>query len=123
MSASTAPPPLTARKATLQDLTGLLRGQHARKVDVTAPAALIRSAGGNLVLDGTVPQLTPGGVTMTAGSYRPTEVFDEGIAGKLGVPPPTCGRCATRPVSRPLDDGGHGRYNFSYPRLSACLAS
>jgi hypothetical protein len=86
MSASTAPPPLTARHATLQDLTGLLRGQHARKVDVTAPAALIRSAGGNLVLDGTVPQLTPDGVTMTAGSYRPTEVFDEGIAGKLGVP-------------------------------------
>jgi hypothetical protein len=86
MSASTGPLPLTARHATLQDLTGLLRGQHARKVDVTAPAALIRSAGGNLVLDGTVPQLTPGGVTMTAGSYRPTEVFDEGIAGKLGVP-------------------------------------
>ena len=86
MTASTAPPPLTARHATLQDLTGLLRGQHARKVDVTVPAALIRSAGGTLVLDDTVPQLTPDGVTMTAGSYRPTEVFDEGIAGKLGVP-------------------------------------
>jgi hypothetical protein len=86
MSTSTAPPPMAARHATLAEVTGLLRAQHARMVDVTAPAGLISSRGGNLILDQSVPQLTSDGVTMTAGSYRPTAVFDEGIAGKLGIP-------------------------------------
>jgi hypothetical protein len=67
-------------------MTELLRDQHSRKVDVIAPARLLRSDGGNLVLDETVPQITPEGVTMTAGTYRPTAVFEEGIADKLSIP-------------------------------------
>jgi hypothetical protein len=77
---------LTARNATIEDLVPVLRGQQARKVDVVAPAPAIRAEGGLLVLDGTVPQLTDDGVTMTTGAYRPTDVCDAGIADKLGIP-------------------------------------
>jgi hypothetical protein len=38
------------------------------------------------VLDGTVPDLGEDGVTMTAGQYLPTDVCDQGIAEKLGIP-------------------------------------
>ena len=86
MTAGIAGDALTARNATLQDLAGLLRGQQARKVDVVAPASAIRAEGGLLVLDETVPEIGPDGVTMTAGRYRPTEVCDQGIADKLGIP-------------------------------------
>ena len=77
---------LTARNASIEDLVALLRGQQTRKVDVVAPASAIRAEGGLLVLDGTEPVLGPDGVTMTAGAYRPTDVCDAGIAGKLGIP-------------------------------------
>ncbi|MDQ2873573.1 MAG: hypothetical protein M3Y33_01575 [Actinomycetota bacterium] len=30
--------------------------------------------------------IPPDGVTMTAGTYLPTEVCDQGIADKLGIP-------------------------------------
>jgi len=86
MTADVSPAPLTARNATLADLAALLRDQQARKVDVVAPAAAIRAEGGCLVLDGTVPDLGADGVTMTAGRYRPTDVCDQGIADKLGIP-------------------------------------
>lgn len=75
-----------ARNATLADLAGLLRGQQARKADIVAPAAAIRARGGRLVVDDSAPELGPDGVTMTAGSYLPTEVCDQGIADKLGIP-------------------------------------
>jgi hypothetical protein len=77
---------LTARNSSIEDLVALLRGQQARKVDVVAPASAIRTEGGLIMLDGTVPQLTEDGVTMTAGAYRPTDVCDAGIADKLGIP-------------------------------------
>jgi len=86
MTANTGDLALTARNATIEDLVALLRGQQARKVDVVAPASAIRAEGGLLVLDGTVPQLTGDGVTVTAGAYRPTGVCDAGIAEKLGIP-------------------------------------
>ena len=75
-----------ARNATLEDLAALLRDQQARKVDVVAPATAIRADGARLVIDGTDPVLGPDGVTMTAGTYLPTEVCDQGIADKLGIP-------------------------------------
>lgn len=31
-------------------------------------------------------QLTPEGVTLTVGAYTPTEVCDQGLADKLGIP-------------------------------------
>ena len=34
----------------------------------------------------TEPVLGPDGVTMTAGTYTPTDVCDQGVADKLGIP-------------------------------------
>ena len=80
------PVPLGARNATLSDLARLLRKQQARKVDIVAPAAAIRAHAAQLVVDNTVPELGPDGVTATAGAYAATEVCDQGIADKLGIP-------------------------------------
>lgn len=76
----------TARNADLSDLADILRRQHEAKVDVVAPATAIRSRDGVLQIEGTDPVLTDSGVNMTAGSYRPTAVCDEGLADKMGVP-------------------------------------
>ena len=76
----------SVRNMTLADLAGLLREQQARKVDIVAPATAIRSRGGQLVIDGTDPQFAADGITMTAGTYTPTEVCDQGLADKLGIP-------------------------------------
>ena len=76
----------TTRNATLVDLAKLLENQHARKLDVVAPASHLRAEGGLLVIEGSEPVLGPDGVTSADGHYRPTEVFDEGLAVKLGIP-------------------------------------
>lgn len=76
----------TARHASLAELADILKDQHSRKLDVVAPAASLRAAGGDLRVKGSEPQLTADGVTTADGSYRPTEVFLEGIAGKLRIP-------------------------------------
>jgi len=78
--------PIGTRNATLTDLAALLRDQQARKVDIVAPAAAIRAAGGRLVIDESAPVLRPDGVTMTSGAYTPTDVCDQGVADKLGIP-------------------------------------
>ena len=77
---------LGTRHATLQDLATLLRGQKARKIDVIAPASAIRAHNGLILLEDTAPDLTPDGVGMTTGIYRPTGVCDAGIADKLAIP-------------------------------------
>jgi hypothetical protein len=86
MTPDTSPVPLGARNATLADLASLLRDQQARKVDVVAPATAIRAVGGRLVVDDSAPVLSPEGVTMTSGAYTPTDVCDQGVADKLGIP-------------------------------------
>ncbi|HUZ55926.1 MAG TPA: DUF932 domain-containing protein [Streptosporangiaceae bacterium] len=88
MTSSTTdnPAPAGVRNATLADLAALLRDQQARKVDIVAPAGAIRAAGGQLVTDGTDPVLGTDGVTMTTGSYTPSDVCDQGLADKLGIP-------------------------------------
>ncbi len=85
-SSSPSAPVLTTRHASLADLAALLRDQQARKLDIVAPAAALRSVGARLVIDGTDPQLSADGVTMTTGTYTPTEVCDDGIAEKLAIP-------------------------------------
>jgi len=85
MTPDTCAPP-GARNATLDDLAVLLRDQQARKVDIVTPAGTIRADGGRLVVDGTAPVLGPDGVTMTTGTYTPTDVCDQGVADKLGIP-------------------------------------
>lgn len=77
---------LTTRNADLNDLAALLQDQHARKLDVVAPASAIRSLGADLVIEGTEAELSLDGVTSTDGVYVPTAVADEGIADKLGIP-------------------------------------
>ena len=86
MSLDTSAAPLGARNATLTDLAVLLRDQQARKVDVVASASAIRAHRGQLVVDGTAPVLGEDGVTLTSGSYTPTNVCDQGVADKLGIP-------------------------------------
>ncbi|MEV0734085.1 DUF932 domain-containing protein [Polymorphospora sp. NPDC050346] len=77
---------LTTRNATLQDLAAMLQDQHGRKLDVVAPAATIGTRDAQLVLAGTDVEITADGVTATDGVYTPTEVFDDGLAAKLGIP-------------------------------------
>jgi hypothetical protein len=86
MTSDSPGPPPGARNATLADLTALLKDQHARQADIVAPAAAIRARGGRLVIEGTDPVLDAGGVTLTAGTYVPTGVCDQGLADKLGIP-------------------------------------
>lgn len=74
------------RNASLGDLADMLRDQHARKIDMVAPAGKIRSENGVLVVEGTEPILTDDGVTEGDGRYLPTKVCDEGIAEKFGIP-------------------------------------
>lgn len=77
---------VAARNATLETLVDVLREQNARKLDLIVPATKMRARGGNLVLAGTEAEITEDGVTPTEGVYRPTAVFDEGVAEKLGIP-------------------------------------
>ncbi|HET9897671.1 MAG TPA: hypothetical protein VFQ44_22300 [Streptosporangiaceae bacterium] len=86
MTTDTEDTATAARNITLRDLEALLRDQQARKVDIVAPAWAIRARHGHLVIDGTDPELGPNGVTMTTGTYTPTEVCDQGLADKLGIP-------------------------------------
>ncbi|MEV0150027.1 MULTISPECIES: DUF932 domain-containing protein [unclassified Nonomuraea] len=86
MSIASQIPPLTRRNATLGDLVEVLRAQHARKVDVIVPAARLSATSTHLELVGTEPLVTPDGVTATAGRYRPTDICDQGVAAKLGIP-------------------------------------
>jgi hypothetical protein len=78
--------PTGVRHATVEDLAALLRDQQARKIDIVAPAAAVRARGARLVVDGTEPVLGPDGVSMTSGTYAPTDLCDQGIADKLGIP-------------------------------------
>ncbi|MEU7889787.1 DUF932 domain-containing protein [Microbispora bryophytorum] len=82
------PVPLTARNAGLAELHALLRDQHARKVDVPVTAAQIRAVGTHLQLIDTPPVLSEAGVSDSAGLYLPTEICDQGLADKLGIPLP-----------------------------------
>jgi hypothetical protein len=56
------------RHIDLDSLAEILKDQKARAVDVIAAAANLQSVEGNLVIAGTVPQLSDDGVTMTAGT-------------------------------------------------------
>jgi hypothetical protein len=76
---------LEARNASFTDLVALLSEQNARKVDLVAPADKITSLDGVITVHGS--EMTEDGVEDFVGSYRPTDVFDEGLADKLGIPP------------------------------------
>jgi hypothetical protein len=87
-----------ARNASLPDLVTILSAQRPHALDVVAPATSIRFEGGMLYVQGTTPVLSEDGVTLTEGVYRPTQVFDEGLSAKLGIPLPYLRRMReTRP--------------------------
>jgi hypothetical protein len=77
---------LETRNAGLNELRALLTDQHARKIDVVTPASRMKAKDGNIVLSGNEMQLTEDGFTEINGVYRPTAIFDEGIAEKLQIP-------------------------------------
>jgi hypothetical protein len=79
---------LTTRNATLDDLVGLLQDQHARKLDMVVPASAVHAEWGHLRVEGADPVIDGDGVTLADGCYLPTEVCDEHIADKLGIPLP-----------------------------------
>lgn len=77
---------LTTRNADVSDLVGLLKEQHARKLDMVVPASKLTSEHAVLRVDGAEPIIDDDGVTPADGLYRPTVVCDEGIASKLDIP-------------------------------------
>lgn len=85
----------TTRNATLSDLLTLLQEQHARKLDVVAPATAISAREGVIRVRGAETELSEDGVTTRDGLFIPTAVFDEGLAEKLGVPVPYLRRLRT----------------------------
>jgi hypothetical protein len=74
------------RHATLSDLAQLLQSQQTRKLDVVANSAGFRFVNGMLHVSGQEAQIDESGVTAVDGIYRPTAVFDEGLASKLSIP-------------------------------------
>lgn len=76
----------SARNATTADLVKILNEQQARKLDIVVPATSMKMSGGNLVVKGSEVHMDENGVTQVNGTYRPTRVFDAGIAAKLDVP-------------------------------------
>ncbi|MEV0734193.1 DUF932 domain-containing protein [Polymorphospora sp. NPDC050346] len=77
----------SARHATLPDLQQLLNDQHTAKLDIVASTKSLSAECGFLRIDGTEPQISESGVTTTSGLYLPTDVCDQGLGDKLGIPP------------------------------------
>jgi hypothetical protein len=77
---------LTARNATAADLVAILNTQKAHKNDIVVPSVNLKSAGGLIIVKDSESQLGPDGVTTVNGTYRPTDVFDDHLAEKLGIP-------------------------------------
>jgi hypothetical protein len=77
---------LTARNATPADLIAILNTQKAHKNDIVVPATNLKSVGGLIVVKDSESALGDDGVTTVNGTYRPTDVFDDGLAEKLGIP-------------------------------------
>lgn len=77
---------LDARNATAEDLVKILNDQKTRKLDLVVPARNVWSRDGKVIVKDAEAVLTDDGVTTVNGTYRPTEVFDEGVAAKLGIP-------------------------------------
>lgn len=75
-----------ARSANLQDMIDVLRDQQTRKIDVVAPASRLKFKDAQLQLSGLDQVMDLNGVTDPNGLYRPTDVFDEGLASKLNIP-------------------------------------
>lgn len=78
----------TLRKTDFETLLATLDEQQDRKVDVILPATNLCFKGGDLrVLRSDLePTLTESGTTSPVQVYRPNEIFDGGLADRLGGP-------------------------------------
>lgn len=78
----------TLRKTDFETLLATLDEQQDRKVDVILPATNLCFKGGDLrVLRSDLePALTESGTTSPVQVYRPNEIFDGGLADRLGGP-------------------------------------
>ena len=77
----------TLRKTDFETLLATLDEQAERKVDVITPATNLCFSGGNLRLRrDDLAQLTDDGVTSPVQVFEPNEVFDGGLAERLGGP-------------------------------------
>lgn len=78
----------TLRKTDFETLLATLDEQQDRKVDVITPATNLCFSKGNLRVrrDDLEPTLTESGVTPVVQEFVPNEVFDGGLADRLGGP-------------------------------------
>lgn len=75
------------RNQSLDQIARILRDQHVRKVDITAPYDHISAHHGQIVVQDTgEPVITMDGVTPSFGTYDVTPVADEGLSTRLGIP-------------------------------------
>lgn len=78
---------LTLQNASFQTLYGQLKEQRDRKVDLIVPARDLCSNQGQVkIRNAGEPVLTDSGVTPTHLTLDPSNVFDEGLSSKLGMP-------------------------------------
>jgi hypothetical protein len=78
---------LTLQNASFQTLYGQLKEQRDRKVDLIVPARdLCFDRGQVKIRNAGEPVLTDSGVTPTHLTLDPSNVFDEGLSSKLGIP-------------------------------------
>lgn len=78
---------LNLRNASLSALVEELQEQQSRKVDLIVPARDLWSHNGEIVVRGAgEPELTADGVTPTNLTLVASDVYDEGVSAKLGLP-------------------------------------
>lgn len=78
---------LNLRNASLQGLVTELTEQRDRKEDLIVPARDLWSRNGGVFVRGAgEPVLTESGVTTANSEYDASDVYDEGLSAKLGVP-------------------------------------
>jgi len=92
------------RNATLGDLVETLKSQQDLRFDHVASGGRLSFKGGNLVIDGAADAiLTETGVASGDAVLRPTDVFDGGIAERLGIPVKYLRRMRAEAIANGLD--------------------
>ncbi len=78
----------TLRNGGLDEIIAMLTEQQGRKIDQIVEASQLRLKDGQLIATRLDPKIDLDGVTPNDGRYAPTEIFDEGLAERLGIPLP-----------------------------------
>ena len=74
------------RSATLTDLVEVLRKQADAKYDVVVPAARLAYDAGHLIVKGGAARFDETGVEEADAVLAPTDIFDDGVSDRLGIP-------------------------------------